>query len=424
MRHIRTTAVIALVVVWRCLGVEPVVSNVRTQQRAGTDLFEITYDLVDTDTTNLTVKVAISTNNEAAWFAPASNNLNGAVGYYRVSPGKGKTIVWQGGRELPSQLFPSVRAKITVSDTPPPLLYMVINLSGGTAATSYPVTYYATSNAIPGGANSDAYKTTNLLMRLVSNGNFTMGSPTNELGRYASETQHKVTLTEDFYIGVFQVTQRQWELVMGNKPSYFANVTYYASRPVDQISYYDIRENPNNSDDPVVDWPASSAVSAPSFMGKLRAKTGLTTLDLPTEAQWEYACRGGATTALNSGYNLTSATNDARVAAVGRYWYNGGNGFTADGTTSVGTAKAGTYLPNAWGLYDMHGNLKEWCLDWNSNYPEAVIDPPGAVSGANRVVRGGCWQDYAFYCRSAARSSSRPDNRNYGYGFRVARTLP
>lgn len=131
-----------------------------------------------------------------------------------------------------------------------------------------------------------------------------------------------MTLTSDFYIGVFEVTQRQAELVMGNKPSYFNNATYYQTRPVETVSYYDIRENPNNSAISP-NWPATNAVHAHSFMGKLRAKTGLAGFDLPTESQWEYACWAGTTTALDSGYNLTSTSSDSRMSEVGRYWYNG-----------------------------------------------------------------------------------------------------
>jgi len=303
-------------------------------------------------------------------------------------------------------------------------LYMVIDLSGGTNATRYPIFYL---NSAPADGWPDVYKTSKLVMRKIPKGTFTMGSPSNELGRlrFSNETQHAITLTKDYYIGVFEVTQRQWELVMGNRPSYFTNQTCYASRPVEQVSYYDIRENPaNNAISP--NWPPSSHVHTDSFMGKLRVKTGLSTFDLPTEAQWEYACRARITTALNTGFDLKNADNDPRMDLAGRYWQNGlkvyGCGHSEN--TRGGTAKVGSYLPNAWGLYDMHGNVWEWCLDWYGTYPGTLRDPLGAVSGTDRVIRGGSWYYLAYYCRSAFRGLIYPSFQNDSFGFRVARTLP
>jgi formylglycine-generating enzyme required for sulfatase activity len=299
--------------------------------------------------------------------------------------------------------------------------YLVIDLSGGTGAASYPVSYLS---GVPAGGWTDEYKTTKLVLRKILAKTFTMGSATTELGRKYNEKQHAVTLTKAFHIGVFEVTQRQWELVMGKRPSYFNNNTYYASRPVEQVSYHEIRENTNNT--PISpNWPQSSAVGASSFVGKLRAKTGLSTIDLPTEAQWEHACRAKKTTALNSGKNLTATLECPNVAEVGRYWYNGGSAFTQNGTTSVGTAKVGSSLPNAWGLYDMHGNVSEWCLDWFlAKYPGPVSDPVGASSGGSRVWRGGSWYNVAASCRSAFRFYYEPAGKKDGIGFRIARTLP
>jgi formylglycine-generating enzyme required for sulfatase activity len=302
--------------------------------------------------------------------------------------------------------------------------YLVVDLSGGTSAVNYAVTYL---DSVPPGGWTDAYKTTNILMRLIPKGTFTMGSPSNELGRepwdLGSETQRQVTLTQDFYLGVFEVTQRQWELVMGNKPSYFNNATYYQTRPVEQVSYCDIRENPEASRP---NWPATNTVHVDSFMGKLRSKTGLSGFDLPTESQWEYACRAGTTTALNSGHNLTDPEdNDPQMNVVGRYNYNGGSSDNQGCAPSAGTAAAGSYSANAWGLYDMHGNVWEWCLDWYATNPEGVTDPPGASSGSDRVLRDGSWSRYARDCRSASRSGAPPYYKShYGGGFRVCCAPP
>lgn len=407
-----------------CMGIvvmaaDPVVSNVRAFQRTGTTLFDITYDVADADTTNLSVAVAISTNNGVTWFAPASSNLTGAVGTNTVAPGNNRLIVWRGERELPAKLFSSVLAKITADDTPPSL-YMVIDLSSGSNSSQYPISYLGT---IPSGCWTDEYKTTKLVLRKINKGTFTMGSPLDELGRSTDETQHEVTLTKDFYIGVFEVTQQQWELVMGNRPSYFYNSSYYASRPVETVSYYDIRENPANPLNP--NWPSSSQVYTNSFMGRLRTKTGLLSFDLPTESQWEFACRANTTTALNSGKNLTGTVSCTNLFEVARSYNNGGSGDIQNGDTSGGTAKVGSYLPNAWGLYDMHGNVLEWCLDWYKTYPGTVVDPRGGTSVSYRVMRGGAWHSGVVESRSSARWSYQDlAYRQFMYGFRLTMTQP
>jgi len=401
-----------------CLAGDPAVSNVRAQQRGGgSKLVDIYYDVADSDGDRLTVSVTLTDNGAAV---PAAN-LSGDVGV-GIAPGVGKKIVWNAGADWSGNVSQNVRATVTADDgRVDTSLYMVVDLSGGTSASSYPVTYLT---AVPSGGWTDTYKTTKLVLRKIPAGTFTMGSPSGELGRDSDEMQHMVTLTKAFYIGVFEMTQRQWELVMGNKPSFFNNATYYATRPVERVSYYDIRENPANSDDASVDWPANSAVNATSFMGKLRSKTGLATFDLPTESQWEYACRAGTTTALNSGKNLTNTDSDANMAEVGRYWYNGGSGFSYSCAPTVGTATVGSYLPNAWGLYDMHGNVWEWCLDWYLYTLRDGSDPTGAASGIYRELRGGRFYGNAISCRSAIRDQGLPNALGIDVGFRAARTLP
>ena len=259
--------------------------------------------------------------------------------------------------------------------------------------------------------DDDACRTTELWLRYIPAGTFTMGSPEDEVGRFTYEVQHKVTLTKPFYIGVFECTQKQWEHVMGNRPSYFSNEDCYATRPVEYVYYGTIRGAENGH-----------AVDETSFMGVLRDKTGLM-FDLPTEAQWEYACRAGTETALNSGKNLGSPYEDANMAEVGRYEHNSWSWSSSQGNyTLLGTAKVGSYKPNNWGLYDMHGNVWEWCLDWwdTSPYSSAdVRDPAGDATGSTRAIRGGDWSRPARFCRSASRLYGRPSYQSNGIGFRI-----
>ena len=310
-------------------------------------------------------------------------------------------------------------------------LYRVIDLSAGKDAKSYPVSYL---DKVPEGGWGEEYKTTKLVMRRIDAGSFTMGSPTDEIGHNLSEVLHKVTISKSFYIGVFEVTQKQWELVTGNSPSihkYGLNQFFtgddgqkkdaqparvsYGQHPVECVSYEQMRGKNEGAK-----WPASDGVDADSFIGKLRARTGLTDLDLPTEAQWEYACRAGTTTAFNNGMTLTNDTIDASANLVARNYHNTSDGKSADG--SIKHAIVGSYLPNAWGLYDMHGNVFEMCLDRYGPYAKGdLTDPKGDAEGEYRVIRGGGWFDkFVRYCRAGFRHWVRIDERGWMYGFRLA----
>ncbi|MGN0852636.1 MAG: bifunctional serine/threonine-protein kinase/formylglycine-generating enzyme family protein [Kiritimatiellia bacterium] len=239
-------------------------------------------------------------------------------------------------------------------------------------------------------------------------GKFMMGSPVSEAGRFDNEKQHEVKLTRGFWLGKYEVTQRQWKSVMGNNPSRFKG----DDRPVENVSWNDCQD----------------------FIGRVRSATGLD-VRLPTEAEWEYACRAGTTTALPSGEDLRIVGMNNAPALDDIAWY-GGNSCRdfelADGEdcsdwpekqysgSRAGTHPVGRKRPNRWGLCDMLGNVWEWCGDWYGDYPEgSVTDPTGPASGSLRVLRGGGWSSLARYCRSADRNWDDPGYRSYGLGFRL-----
>ena len=317
-------------------------------------------------------------------------------------------LVWDAGADNPNFVGDAVTVEVqALLGTG---LYLVIDLSGGANAASYPVRF----SAVGPNLDDDTCRTTELWLRLILPGTFTMGSPTTEFGRQSNETQHSVTISKPFYLGVFEMTQKQWQLVTGGTPSEYRGDT----RPVEYVSYNDIRGLPVGAN-----WPSHGQVDVDSFLGKIRARTALN-LDFPTEAQWEYACRAGTTTALNNGKDLENTLQDPAMAEVGRYNYNSGKSGSSDGKGGYSYhTKVGMYRANAWGLYDMHGNVWEWCLDWYGNYATgAQTDPSGAASGSHRVLRGGGWRHDAQYCRSAYRGHDNPSWRGSSFqdvGFRL-----
>ena len=292
--------------------------------------------------------------------------------------------------------------------------YIAIDLSGGTAATHYPIEYL---DEIPGGSWSDEYKTSKLVLRHIPAGSFIMGGRATDYPGAVNTNLHMVTLTKDFYMGVFEVTQRQWELVMGNRPSAASNTLYYAMRPVEMVSYIDIR-----GDNDGQNWPRDYKVDEESFMGVIRRKTFLTSWDLPTSAQWEYACRAGTDTGLNSGKNaLYRAGVDENASEVARYSSNSGHSsttFDLGGDSSMCTAIVGSYLPNNYGLFDMHGNVHERVLDGAVMSTESV-DPVGSDLRNSRWCRGGGWQSEQHVIVAGNCSSWDPQRRTEHHGFRL-----
>jgi formylglycine-generating enzyme required for sulfatase activity len=198
-----------------------------------------------------------------------------------------------------------------------------------------------------------------------------------------SGRQHQVTLTKGFYLGKYEVTQAQWEKVMGNNPSKFKG----ADRPVEEVSW-------------------SDALEFCKKLTEMEKKAGRVpegmAYQLPTEAQWEYACRAGTITAFSWGDAITKTNANYNQSGIGQ------------------TRDVGQYAANPWGFFDMHGNVYEWCDDWYAEYPKgAVTDPNAWTKGSTRVLRGGTWNYDAKNLRSAKRSFYAPSHRNSNLGFRV-----
>lgn len=224
-----------------------------------------------------------------------------------------------------------------------------------------------------------------MAFRFIPPGSFLMGSPESEEGRKENETLRRVTLTQGFWLGSYLVTQVQWQVLMGSNPSHFKGDNH----PVEQVLWDD----------------------AQTFCHRLGNLAGVAG-SLPTEAAWEYACRAGSTTA--------HFTGEGEMAVKQAGWCNfdgswGTGKQFPPGTlewSSLGeTRPVGQFAPNAWGLYDMHGNVWEWCQDWYEWHREGGdrIDPEGPENGTERVLRGGCWWNNAPACRSASRTGCEPD---------------
>jgi len=380
------------------------VTNVVCQQRyPWNGLVDIDYEVLSSDT-NLQASIYATGYDRQNGKYVLMSTLTGEGAGNKIKPGK-RHMIWNMTKDAPTLVSTNFSVNLqAVSGMAP---YLVVDLSSGPDVLCYPVAYMGD---IPAGGWTDEFKTTKLVLRLIMPDTFIMGSPLDELGRNTDEVQHQVTLTQPYYIGVFEVTQQQWALVMGGNPS--ANVGN--ARPVEHVSYESVRGDSFGQN-----WPITNTVDSMSFMGKIRVKTGLT-FDLPTEAQWECACRAGTTTALNSGKNLSGYSPCTNMAEVGRYLRNQSDG--KGGCSSYHT-KVGSYLPNAWGLYDMHGNVQEWCLDKYGSYGTTTVTNPRGASSGYWTRRGGrCVADQNF-CRSSSRDCYRTSDYNHDYnetGLRAA----
>jgi formylglycine-generating enzyme required for sulfatase activity len=324
-------------------AVDPVVSNVKVSHRPGTHKVDIRYDVADADGDALWITVKVSDNGGASYVVPAA----GFSGDFHlvIQPGSGKHIVWDAGVDWGGRYSANMRFRVTASDTHETMVW-------------------------------------------IAPGTFTMGSPSNEKDRSGERPQTKVTISRGFLMSKYEVTQAQYKSVVGTNPSFFKG----DNNPVEWVSWHK-----------AVAYCAKLTESEKAT-GRLPAGYEYR---LPTEAEWEYACRAGTTTRFSYG-------DDPDYSQLGEYaWYENNSSNT---THPVGEKK-----PNGWGLYDMHGNVFEWCQDWFGNYPGgSVTDPQGAATGSDRVLRGGYWDSDAGICRSAYRDADYPGTLNDSHylGFR------
>ena len=303
-----------------------------------------------------------------------------------VKDGGPYTVTWDASKDAPTLNSSELKVQIHAIAGGAP--YLVIDL----------LTWKKHYTSQPPDLNDDTCRTTELWLRQVKPGTFKMGHAN---GNDNEKPVHEVTITKMFYIGVFECTQKQWELVMKGTnretPSYFKGST----RPVEYVTYNEIRGTK---------WPADEydGCDSSAFMGRLRAKLdNKLAFDLPTEAQWEFAARGGNE---SKGYTYSGSNNIGDVAWYGERW-------------SSAHHVVGKKNPNELGLYDMSGNVWEWCLDWyDSNYygSSPKDNPVGPTNtGSYRVKRGGHWNNGGYYCGSADRYYGNPSYADDGSGFRV-----
>ena len=345
-----------------------------------------------------------------------------------VSPGTGRRLYWMPAKDFPGVKVDDGTLEVVLKawDLANPPDYLVADLT-----VTNGVRYYTSAEALPYDVTNDLYRTSSLVMRRIRAAGVTwrMGTPLGEVGAAPDEitdisVAHAVMLTNDYYIGVFPITQRQYYLFGGTILSSsksgswedFFKATWM--KPVETLSYQELRGTG-------VTWPGNGHVlGAGSTLAVLRAKTGLKDVDLPTEAQWEFACRGGLGTSYNNGqigriaYDKSWADENINDIA----WY--GNDYGTSGAQI--THDVGLKRPNRFGLYDMHGNVFEPCLDWYSSGSAykatfvsdwetggVTLEPLGPSSGTQIVLRGGDYFYSPAYCRAGFRYSNSAYNATY-----------
>ena len=414
----------------------PKAENV-TMTQAGSREVVITYTLTAAPAV---VTLDIETNTTSgAWVSIGGEHIQRVAGDVnrQVSGKETYTISWLPDRDWPGNLVAAGGARAVVTawpwDNTPD--YLVVNLL---TTTNLPTArYYTATNFLPGGLLANpAYRTTSIVMRkiLAKDVTWTMGSVMelcHAVNLKPYEKAHSVTLTNNYYIGVFEVTQRQWALVTGGYPSFFTNEEDHSMRPVERVSFNRVRTSSNDTAVAGNDWP--NPPFAQSFLGQLRAKVNNEIdFDLPSDAEWEFACRAGCGEGLwndgtlylgklDSKGAVDDGTSDENLSRLARSKHTSDSNAASARAATGGTAVAGTYAPNGWGLYDMHGNVIEWCLDW---WKVDVSDMNGRVVTAvdaddQHARRSAAFNNPAQYHRSAARGKNVSTAVNQSIGFRL-----
>ena len=410
-------SVATLVVSVSVVAVEITVDKV-TQRYPWNGIVDIEYTIDDGGVqlgSNYCVQVLAIDHSQTPAVTNAAYNFNQAP--FPVTSGKHR-IMWNANAD--GVEFNSENVEVAISILRYSPRWLIIDLSEGSSATNYSYTVTDTEpvgiNAVE---NEETYKLNKLVLRLIPPGSYMMGSPSSELGREANwEAQHRVVITRPFYVSVFEVTKGQYyKVCKGTAPTGDARF-----HPVSVVF------NTARGSSVDYDWPSTNGVDNTKFMGLLRTKTGLE-FDLLTEAQWEYACRAGTTTALYDGVNHTTEVSFTNaLTKLARYRLNVNDGKSRDGSTT--TAIVGSYLPNAFGLYDMLGNLRELCLDHvmrDGSLPNDVVDPPGwkVADSTWRCMRGGDYGQYrAIYDNRCAERNLKEEPGQVAGAIRLGLVLP
>lgn len=404
---------------------EPIVSNVKAAQGLGSRKVTVSYTLSNEPAV---ITVDVQTNRgDGTWVSIGADKQMSITGDLNklVYPGP-RAFVWNAREDWPDQLIKGGNIRFAVSAwiTTAPPDWMVVDLNAATPAES--VTYYASEDRIPGGITDDRYKTSHILMRKIpaAGVEWLMGSPENESGRMTTERgvlwekQHRVVLSDDYYMAIYETTQKQYA-AFDNQDSPHISSPAGDMYPLNRATLTELRGEIKG-----LGWPENHDVDEGSWVGKLRVATGLE-FDLPTEAQWEFACRAGTTTAYCCGI-VSTGEPDKHIFGIpgieGFTWYT----YTSNQKLQF----VGGKWKNGYGLFDMMGNVNEMCLDWVGNYPDGdgvTVDPrgtakPETIDFENEktvIFRGGYYNSIGDALRSANRLTWAVKKFADAYGFRL-----